>query len=387
MDAKKGERVSNLFLSRLDGEPAEIALTRGRDRHTRPRFSPDGKTIAFLSDRARPDEDEDEHEKAAHEEDEKEKEKTQVWLVRASGGEPWPLTKLDREIADFGWKDAETLVVAAAEEKSLHEQKMKEAKDTSEVVEDAERTPPVRLFAVADEGRDAHAPQRRARLDRVGGRVARRPARGRSPRAVAELRVRPQDAPGPEDPRPRERRGAHGLRGPARAADGRRVDSRLEGPLRHALVLVAPDVLHGHDRAAAVRRRGDRRGDTGGPAVEERSRHEGGPADRRRLPRPSRRRRTLPAGSLLAYGVGLHPAGPRRRAGAARLRLGDRPRRPHDRLRPLDGDEAAAAVARAARRCAPRRRDRCSPRSTPAMRRSRCPGWRSFAGRARATRR
>ena len=69
--------------------------------------------------------------------------------MRASGGEPWPLTKLDREIADFGWKDAETLVVAAAEEKSLHEQKMKEAKDTSEVVEDAERTPPVRLFAVA----------------------------------------------------------------------------------------------------------------------------------------------------------------------------------------------------------------------------------------------
>ena len=154
MDAKKGARVSNLFLSRLDGEPAEIALTRGRDRHTRPRFSPDGKTIAFLSDRARPDEDEDEHEKAAHEEEEakeeeKQKEKTQVWLVRASGGEPWPLTKLDREIADFGWKDAETLVVAAAEEKSLHEQMMKEAKDTSEVVEDAERTPPVRLFAVA----------------------------------------------------------------------------------------------------------------------------------------------------------------------------------------------------------------------------------------------
>ncbi|MFN8091226.1 MAG: prolyl oligopeptidase family serine peptidase [Vicinamibacteria bacterium] len=145
MDAKKGARVANLFLSRLDGAPDETALTRGKDRNTHPRFSPDGRTIAFLSNRVRPDDGGEEGEKAADEEDDK----TQIWLVRAAGGEPWPLTKLDREIADFGWKDAETLVVAAAEEKSLDERKRKEAKDTSEPIEDAEATPPVRLFAVS----------------------------------------------------------------------------------------------------------------------------------------------------------------------------------------------------------------------------------------------
>ena len=145
MDAKKGARVANLFLSRLDGAPDEIALTRGRDRNEHPRFSPDGRTIAFLSSRARPDDGEDEDEKTADEDDEK----TRIWLVRTTGGEPWPLTKLDRDIADFGWKDAETLVVAAAEEKSLDERKRKEAKDTSEPIEDAVSTPPVRLFAVS----------------------------------------------------------------------------------------------------------------------------------------------------------------------------------------------------------------------------------------------
>ena len=32
MDEEKGERVSNLFLSRLAGETAEVQLTRGKDR-------------------------------------------------------------------------------------------------------------------------------------------------------------------------------------------------------------------------------------------------------------------------------------------------------------------------------------------------------------------
>jgi dipeptidyl aminopeptidase/acylaminoacyl peptidase len=147
MDAKKGERVANLFLSRLDGPPEETALTRGKNRCTGPRFSPDGKTIAFLSNRPRPDgsDDEEDEAKASGEDDER----TQIWLVRTAGGEPWPLTKLDRDIKGLGWKDAETLVVAAAEERSLDERKRKKAKDDSEAIEDPVRTPPVRLFAVS----------------------------------------------------------------------------------------------------------------------------------------------------------------------------------------------------------------------------------------------
>jgi len=143
LDAKKGERVANLVLTRLAGEPAEIPLTRGTDRNTSPRWSPDGRTIAFLSTRARPE---------AGEEakgDEEDKPEAQVWLVRAGGGEPWPLTKLDRKLVELAWQDDATIVVVAAEAKSLSEQKAKEGKDTSQAVEDAGHEPFVRLFAVA----------------------------------------------------------------------------------------------------------------------------------------------------------------------------------------------------------------------------------------------
>ena len=82
MDKEKGERVSSLILSPLSGERSEVQLTRGKDRHRDPRWSPDGKTIAFLSNRALPEKKEKDEDAA----------KTQLWLVGAPGGEPWPLT-------------------------------------------------------------------------------------------------------------------------------------------------------------------------------------------------------------------------------------------------------------------------------------------------------
>ncbi len=143
MDKKRGEQVSNLMLSRLGGPREEIALTRGRDRHTEPQWSPDGRRIAFLSTRRRPakdDEDEDDEEGHLVE--------TQLWLIDSRGGEPWPLTTLDRTIRSFDWRDEHSIVVAVPEAKSLRDQRAAKDKDTSKLVEVTEETAPVRLFGV-----------------------------------------------------------------------------------------------------------------------------------------------------------------------------------------------------------------------------------------------
>ena len=135
-------RVSNIWAAKLPRGEA-MPWTRGVERAFSPKFSPDGKLLAFLSDRKFPA-DRKAPDKGA---------KTQLWVLHTSGGEAFPVTRLPRSVSDFDWIDGKNLVVAAPEGPSAHEKALREQKDTSEVVEDLETTPPIRLFRVNLDGK------------------------------------------------------------------------------------------------------------------------------------------------------------------------------------------------------------------------------------------
>ncbi len=131
---EKDKRISNLFLSSLT-EDREIQLTRGADDVSDLSWSPDSEWIAFISSRARPQPRPD----ADH---------AQIWLMSPHGGEPYALTELVRPPKAVQWLDNDTLIFSAQEDPSAYEQAQKKKKDDSEVVDDSEHEPPVRLFEI-----------------------------------------------------------------------------------------------------------------------------------------------------------------------------------------------------------------------------------------------
>jgi dipeptidyl aminopeptidase/acylaminoacyl peptidase len=147
MDKDKGERLSQLMRTSLT-EAQEIELTRGNDSCHSPRWSPDGKLIAFLSARPAP-KSSDKRARRPARDDKSDGPKTQLWLINPFGGEGWRLTDYSRDISAFDWAGNDRLTFVAQEEKSLYEAATDdEKKDTSRVVEDEKHEPPARLFQV-----------------------------------------------------------------------------------------------------------------------------------------------------------------------------------------------------------------------------------------------
>lgn len=135
-DKDKGERVSRLMRTDLTSGQ-DVPLVRTGDSCESPRWSPDGKRVAFLRARqARPGHaDEDET-------------KAQLWLIDPTGGEAWPLTESDRGVRQFAWAGPEAIVFSAQESPAHDEVRRKDDKDDTIVVEDEAHEPPVRLFRI-----------------------------------------------------------------------------------------------------------------------------------------------------------------------------------------------------------------------------------------------
>src|SRR5205085_12618298 len=82
-----------------DGSREPVALTTAPQSSNGPRWSPDGKTIAFLSARPMPGD-------AAAETP-----RTQVWMLPLGGGEPRRVTDLLNGVSAFQWSPEGTRLV------------------------------------------------------------------------------------------------------------------------------------------------------------------------------------------------------------------------------------------------------------------------------------
>lgn len=136
----------DLWLYR-DGSPGLMQLTQSGQDHD-PQWSPDGKWIAFLSDRKAvpPGADTESSDKAP------DKEAAQLYLIAPSGGEALPVTRGEEEVHSYAWSpDSKTLYFATRLpwSKTQQEAYKKEWKD-AEQYREAERGDAIYRITLAE---------------------------------------------------------------------------------------------------------------------------------------------------------------------------------------------------------------------------------------------
>jgi dipeptidyl aminopeptidase/acylaminoacyl peptidase len=103
IDQKQNRRHNAIWTVPADGSREPSQLTTSSQPSTNPRWSPDGKFIAFLSARAVPGD-------AAGQ-----TQKNQIWVLPLSGGEPRRVTNLQNGVTSFAWSPDSTRFVCVSQ--------------------------------------------------------------------------------------------------------------------------------------------------------------------------------------------------------------------------------------------------------------------------------
>ena len=115
MTEKKSEYLTHIYVADADGSNM-IQSTFGDSSCTQPRWSPDGKWIAFTSSRS---------------------EKNNLYLIPGTGGEPQQLTTVQTEIANFKWSpDGKWIAFVMPDPPTPSEEQAEEEKNDARVVDE-----------------------------------------------------------------------------------------------------------------------------------------------------------------------------------------------------------------------------------------------------------